>query len=748
MLSKVSIVINTYNRAVSLENTLKSLKRLNYPNFEVIVVNGPSTDNTEEILNRFARDIKIGKCPAANLSVSRNIGICMASGDIVAFIDDDVIPEPEWLNEIVAGYDSDEVAGVGGFVYNHTGYEWQSKHIICNRFGGDRYEFRHNPTAYYNFPYTNEYCASAGGNSSFRLDVLLEIGGFDEEFDYYLDETDVCLRIVDRGYVIKFVDKANVHHKSLPSHVRNDRGVVKNWFPIIKNKTYFALKNASKTNSFSDILLNIKDFVNDKRKYIQLCISQNLLTEDAKEEFEITVSRAKRDGMYKGLAQERRFIAKDNIERNRSDYKPFEILKPVDGKKLVICYLSQAFPPEYNGGIARFTHDLAYSVAKMGHQVHVIIRGRNHNTVDFEDGVWIHRIVSKEHELKDIPPDLPIYRSILISSKTIYEEVLRINTCRKIDIIEAPIWDAEGLKCIEDNRFNTIISLETPVKIVAENNTPEWQSSPDIKKMIETEEWIFKNARFFHAISRGILKTVEDEYDIKIPDEKISLVPLGIKDESRNYSRKRTDNHIMILFVGRLEKRKGIDLLLEIAPELIEKFSNIRFVIVGDSSMPNERGRIYKDEFLEKNSDRIPPGRIEFTGRVNDRDIYQYYADCDIFVAPSRYESFGLIFLEAMMFSKPVIGCDAGGMAEIIRDNENGFLSKPGDAESLKRALEELITNAGMREEFGKRSREIFEASFTAERMAFKMVEFYRSIISKMESAKENKTGGRYAITN
>ncbi|MGA2720212.1 MAG: glycosyltransferase family A protein, partial [Candidatus Acidiferrales bacterium] len=112
----VSVVINTYNRAASLDATLRSLRRLNYPRFEGIVVNGPSTDNTMDVLRAHASSTRVGTCSDRNLSVSRNVGIDMARGDLVAFLDDDAVPDENWLNDAVDAFDSEEVGGVGGFV--------------------------------------------------------------------------------------------------------------------------------------------------------------------------------------------------------------------------------------------------------------------------------------------------------------------------------------------------------------------------------------------------------------------------------------------------------------------------------------------------------------------------------------------------------------------------------------------------------------------------------------------------------
>ena len=78
----------------------------------------------------------------------------------------------------------------------------------------------------------------------FRRAVLDEVGGFDETFDYYLDETDSVRAIVDAGYVLRQLDDAHMHHKFLPSAMRNEGRIVTNWYPILKNLTYFGYRHA------------------------------------------------------------------------------------------------------------------------------------------------------------------------------------------------------------------------------------------------------------------------------------------------------------------------------------------------------------------------------------------------------------------------------------------------------------------------------------------------------------------------
>src|SRR6185295_17852474 len=97
-MTSVSIIVVTYNRADYLELLLASLAHLTYPRFEVVVVNGPSTDPTDELLREYAGRIKVVNSPVANMTAQRNVGTDQASGDVVVFVDDDARPaEPDWL---------------------------------------------------------------------------------------------------------------------------------------------------------------------------------------------------------------------------------------------------------------------------------------------------------------------------------------------------------------------------------------------------------------------------------------------------------------------------------------------------------------------------------------------------------------------------------------------------------------------------------------------------------------------------
>jgi GT2 family glycosyltransferase len=235
----VSIVVNTDGRAAALRNTIESFRHLDYPNFEVVVVCGPTPDGTREVAQEYCAKgwIKYFECPERNLSRSRNIGIRNAAGDIVAFIDDDGIPEPEWLTQLVPAFDDPTVGGAGGLVFDHTGYSYQYLYAACDRLGDAVLNLKE-PADEFNFPLSEKFPYVQGTNSAFRRDALVAIGGFDEEYEFYLDETDVCCRMVDSGLKIRQLPNAAVHHKFLPSNIRNEFRVTTVKYPVIKNKIY------------------------------------------------------------------------------------------------------------------------------------------------------------------------------------------------------------------------------------------------------------------------------------------------------------------------------------------------------------------------------------------------------------------------------------------------------------------------------------------------------------------------------
>ncbi|OYV45322.1 MAG: hypothetical protein B7X10_05925, partial [Burkholderiales bacterium 21-58-4] len=199
-----------------------------------------------------------------------------------------------------------------------------------------------------------------------------------------------------------------------------------------------------------------------------------------------------------------------------------------------------------------------------------------------------------------------------------------------------------------------------------------------------------------------------------------------------------SDKEISVLFVGRLEYRKGIDVLLEAIPLVLERNDKVRFRILGDDTLPKSGGsQSYKEEFLAADKGKRWQSHVKFEGRVDNDVLRDAYRACDIFVAPSRFESFGLVFLEAMREGKPVIGCLAGGMPEVVAKDENGLLVPPGDASTLAEAILQLAESKKLRAAMGKAGRMRFIEKFTSKAMAQSSLGLYEMACANFREESE-----------
>jgi glycogen(starch) synthase len=774
-LARVSVVVNTYNRAVSLHQTIQALLRQNYSQFELIVVNGPSPDDTAEVLRRHTSQIRVGTCAQRNLSISRNVGIEMARGEFLAFIDDDAVPDENWLLDAIAAFDSDEVAGVGGFVFDHTGYELQYSYTVCDRMG-NAYHNLTVPMPEFCYPGCHRFPALLGTNSIFRRSALLEIGGFDEQFDYFLDETDVNVRLIDAGYTLKQIPKAFVYHRYLPSHIRNEKRVNTNYAPMIRNRIYFSLKNASLVDGQSaERLKDWSILCRDALYNVNWNISQGKIQGDVLERLRVDMDSAVEEGIQLGMNRPRRLMgsaiakemrgqvaydvnpAGDHAAERAGEFKPCPILLP-KSEKLTIALLSQQYPPGVVGGIGRLTHDLAQGLAACGHNVHVLTRaaaGIDANTVDFEDGVWVHRLIEDRDE-HPAPNEVKVPAHIWRHSARMHRELKRLNEMHPIDIVEAPIWDVEGLATILSGKFCLVTSLHTPLKKVVETNL-DWQANMTPAKrqayeqIAQAERLVSTRADGVRANSRAVIETMDRFYDLRLDQEGVAIIPHGMEDRTRHTkfdaetSPAKGREFVTILYAGRFEGRKGTDILLAAIPALCERYRFARFVLVGEDR-PLPDGSTLGGQFRAQHIGSPFLDRVNFTGEVSDAQLETHLRQCDIFVAPSRYESFGLVFLEAMMFGKPVVGCRAGGVTEVIEEGVTGLLAEPGDVPSLIAAISMLLEGAAKRRELGRAGRERYLRLYTREALVERTLKFYRETIARR--IERSKAGNRDRLEN
>jgi phosphatidylinositol alpha-1,6-mannosyltransferase len=222
------------------------------------------------------------------------------------------------------------------------------------------------------------------------------------------------------------------------------------------------------------------------------------------------------------------------------------------------------------------------------------------------------------------------------------------------------------------------------------------------------------------AVSNFTRQALIDLMDVD--PAKIELIENGVDAERFTPGPKRADllarygldGKRILVTVGRLVERKGIDMTLRALPRIVDALPDVHYLIVGDGEYRPTLERIVRELGLREN--------VTFAGRVPVEELVDHYRLCDLFVMPNRElsdhdtEGFGLVFLEANACGKAVVGGRAGGAVEAVREGENGLLVDGADPAEIARAVTRLLSDDEFRRGIERRGLEIAQRSASGER--------------------------------
>lgn len=751
-----SVIVNTVDRAEPLRTLLRALEQQSYPQFEVIVVVGPTKDHTLDVLAAYADRVRVLRCPTANLSRSRNIGLLAARGEIVAYIDDDAVPCRTWLAQLARLFDNPDIAGTGGIVYNvHP-----NAPVIQQRIGivsslAEQIDVRESGVQHVAPPGAAAQWVPRpmGANMAFRRQALLDIGGFDEFYIYISEEADVALRLAQAGQCVMPVREAAVYH--VPASSRNRviaSDVGRFWRLATRAQTYYTIKNGPTSgDSRRAIALRCLHLshghwlmFNAYRRHGRINLAQQLRLGLAEIPGAI-------EGVGSGLFRKRQLINSVDKETmstsepivpfqtDRSSREP--AVDPVSGAQAAItlpdpplrlCLLSSTYPPNQYDGVGRLTNLMARGLFELGHTVHVITGGETER-VTFYDGAYVHTMPYTLDRFPEYKRYVNLFHT-LNRNHAVYETVKRLKLNDDIQLVDSALWLYEGLITAVSGLVPVVVRLVTAHRQVT---ALHGQHADDHRLVGEMEKLLIERSAHVLPNTRATLNAVEKTYGLQLPPERYTIVPYGIvpaPDEAvRPFDVSRRDDELTVLFVGRLEKRKGIQDLFSAIPSVLQRVPRARFIIAGSDNS-------YWDGFLKRTGLDYPTyfarqhpelaARVTFTGSVSDEELQKLYAACDLFVAPSLYESFGLIYLEAMNYAKPVIGCRAGGIPEVIDHESSGLLVEPEAAPQLAEAIVSLLRSPDKLRDYGLAGRAQIMQRFHYLTMARNFERVYRRVIA------------------
>lgn len=387
-----------------------------------------------------------------------------------------------------------------------------------------------------------------------------------------------------------------------------------------------------------------------------------------------------------------------------------------------ILLISSTFPPRKFGGITASSYILAKNLVKRKHDVTVYttdISDRYSRIPDTKgvknmDGIEVYYFKNLSNWLASLRLYSPIGMITAIKRKLNKFDIIHLNEFRSFQSIIV-------------HRYAKRYGI--PYVLQARGSLPRIMTKQRLKRIYD----ILWGYRLLRDASKVVALTqieAEQYKSMGVSQDGIEIVPNGIdlaefeNLPQRGEFRKKwriNNSQKIVLFLSRINKIKGPDLLARAFATLLRDFDNIKLVIVGpDDGYLTVLKKLIQELNIEE--------KVLFTGLLHGRDKLAAYIDADVYVLPSAYEIFGRTLLEACACGTPIIVTDRCGIADVI-DGQAG-LAVPYDKDALGKALRDILNDDQMRRQFGERGKLLVREKFNWEKISQQVEDIYESCVS------------------
>jgi glycosyltransferase involved in cell wall biosynthesis len=385
----------------------------------------------------------------------------------------------------------------------------------------------------------------------------------------------------------------------------------------------------------------------------------------------------------------------------------------------VIAYF---YPAWSYGGPPRNAYGLCKELVKRGHEVTVFTtdvlnaRNRTKETRETVDGIEIRR-----------------FRNL--SNYAAFHHRIFLSPCMpgamRKDIKNFDIVHLNDYRTLQNlTAYNNARNNGVPYVLQARGSLVNIITKQRLKSLFD----VWRGRRLLQDATRLIAVApleVEQYKSFDIDARKIDIIPNGIdlkefeKLPPRGEFREKYGlgaKHKVILFLGRIHKIKGIDLLINAFAGLAEDFSDVRLVVAGpdDGYLPELKNLVAELGLAQK---------VIFTGPLYGIDKLAAYVDADVYALTSSYEIFGISIFEALVCGTPVVVTDRCGIADIIKDKAG--LVVPYEAASLKEALRKMLADDKIRQRYGREGKSLVRQNYSWAAIAEQMERVYQKCLSK-----------------
>ena len=396
------------------------------------------------------------------------------------------------------------------------------------------------------------------------------------------------------------------------------------------------------------------------------------------------------------------------------------------------------------GGMNVYIRELSRELAKMGLQIDIFTRSQNPSIpqiVNFYKGVRIIHLKAG--------PETPYDKNqVWFYLPEFLHSMERFSCENKISysLIHSHYWLSGWVGVKLTTRWKIPLLHMSHTLGYLKNKAIKPKGKRESPLRLQTEKQLVKHTD--HLVVSSQREKVQMVWTYGVPCEKISVIPCGVDTHLFNILNPfQSKLHLglprkrFILFVGRIDPVKGIDTLLKainIVRDKLEQSQDINLLIIGGDLDHSHYSKNSEMSRLKRLSTKLGlKNMVAFLGAQRQDQLPYFYSAAEVCVLPSRYESFGMVALEAMACGTPVIASKVGGLTSFIQDGITGFLVPEEDERSLAEKILTILKHPSLKDRMGfqARSRAI---EYSWYNIAHQMTLLYQSLLEEeSKNAKE-----------
>lgn len=337
-----------------------------------------------------------------------------------------------------------------------------------------------------------------------------------------------------------------------------------------------------------------------------------------------------------------------------------------------IAYISLENPffSGNNGGIGTYTGNVARMMAKNNHEVHVFTIGIEKYSQIIEENIILHMIA----------PPVSRYHFFEEQAIQIYKAIKEEHQKGKFDLIESQEWTAPGVIVVEELQIPFVTRLHTPLFLIQEiNNSGKLYKYSDT--INDYEKIQVEKSNLITSPSAALAQIVKEKWNVS---SEILPNPIALQD----YQKKSNNMELpFLLYIGRLEYRKGVLQFAEVLLEVLKERSDFNMLFCGADTF-------YQKKSVKKHIMEICKGyekHIQFISHISGERKNELIENCKAIVVPSIWENYPYVILEAMIKGKTILASKSGGISEIIEDGVSGNLVNVNDKKLWKQKIIQIL---------------------------------------------------------